>query len=383
MTVTRVAHVLAGMNAGGVESWLMAVIRALPPGLRFELIVHKTQRCFFDDELEERGVEIIPCPLGPDYAVRLARLLEARRPHVVHSHVHHFSAIVLSAALAARIPHRIAHSHNDTRGVQAASPLHRRAYYRTARTALELVATARWACSSVAGLALFGTKWGRNPARDRVIPYGVDFTRFEGLDDGIRANLGLSPDDLVVGSVASFTPQKNHRFLLDVFARAARRQPRARLVLVGDGPLRPEIERQIDELGLKDRVVLTGVRRDVPQLLRAFDVFFFPSAYEGLGIVILEAQAANVPVLCSDVVPPEGEVIPALVYRRSLEAPADAWATSLCDLLEAPRPLSPAESLATMKASAFEAGRAREALFEAYDRLIKSRQVGSTIRPAS
>jgi glycosyltransferase involved in cell wall biosynthesis len=97
--------------------------------------------------------------------------------------------------------------------------------------------------------------------------------------------------------------------LVDIVSQAARRDPRVRLLLVGDGPLRPAIERQIAKVGLADRAVLVGRRRDVPRLmLGAMDTVLFPSLFEGLGLVLIEAQAAGLPRLLSSNIPEEADV---------------------------------------------------------------------------
>lgn len=108
---------------------------------------------------------------------------------------------------------------------------------------------------------------------------------------------------LVVGHVGRFVSQKNDRFLLKTFSVFHKRHPEAWLVLVGAGPLEKEVRRQVDELGLVDDVVFFGLTDDVPAVLSSFDLFVFPSVYEGLGVAIIEAQAAGIPALVSDAVP--------------------------------------------------------------------------------
>ena len=145
---------------------------------------------------------------------------------------------------------------------------------------------------------------------------------------------GWQPDDRVLGHVGRFDQQKNHAFLLEIMAAAIRIDSRVRPLLVGDGPLRPEMERRAVRLGL--RPIFTGSRPDVPEImLGAMDAFVFPSLFEGLGLVLVEAQAAGLPVVTSDVVPVEATVVSETVRRLSLADSADSWARAA---LDAPRP---------------------------------------------
>ena len=103
-------------------------------------------------------------------------------------------------------------------------------------------------------------------------------------------------------------PQKNHDFILDVFNEICKKQENAHLILVGDGPLAETIKKKIGRLGLQDKVSLLGLRNDVNKIMQAMDIFLFPSIFEGLGIVALEAQAADIPIICSEFVPEDVDV---------------------------------------------------------------------------
>ncbi|MDZ7543125.1 glycosyltransferase, partial [Clostridium perfringens] len=115
----------------------------------------------------------------------------------------------------------------------------------------------------------------------------------------LRRSLGFPVEDVLVGHIGRFNPPKNHRFLLQVFREFLRQQPSAKLILAGDGPLRPESEAWVKEQGIEESVYFLGVREDVPDILRAMDMFLFPSLYEGFGLSIMEAQAAGLPCMIS------------------------------------------------------------------------------------
>jgi glycosyltransferase involved in cell wall biosynthesis len=141
-----------------------------------------------------------------------------------------------------------------------------------------------------------------------------------------REKLGVQPDELLVGHVGRFSPQKNHSFLINVFEAVQVKIP-AKLLLVGDdhGKLADEIKEKVKSLGLEDRVIFAGLRDDVADLMQAMDVFVFPSLYEGLGIVAIEAQAAGLPCLISDHVPIECQKT-ELVEQVPLDCDVEIWA---------------------------------------------------------
>lgn len=139
------------------------------------------------------------------------------------------------------------------------------------------------------------------PEKFRVIYNGVNTSNFapkpEAFRNKIREELGISSSAYVIGTVGSMTEQKGHCYLVEAAKRVVQSNPNAVFLLIGDGPLRKNIETQINEYGLNDQVKLLGIRRDVQEILAAMDLFVFPSLYEGLGIAVLEAQAMALPVV--------------------------------------------------------------------------------------
>ncbi len=145
-----------------------------------------------------------------------------------------------------------------------------------------------------------------------VIPYGVDLSVYKnGREPGLRAELGLQKDHMVVGMVGRLVHQKGHRYLVRAAEGIVKKFPGVRFVLVGDGPLRREIESFIAEKGLQDHFLLLGIRHDVHRILREFDIFCLPSLFEGLPNVILEAMASGLPVVATHVDGTKEAVVPS------------------------------------------------------------------------
>jgi glycosyltransferase involved in cell wall biosynthesis len=348
------------MNRGGVETWLMHVLRNVDRReLEMDFLVHTERPCAYDDEIRALGARIIPCP-DPRRPVRYARrfkvaLREFGPYDVIHSHVHEFSGMVLKLAHAAGITGRIAHSHTDRAAAQSKDGVLRRLYSKTMRRWIDRHATAGIGVSEQAAASLFGTDW-RNDPRWRVLYYGIDFSPYaRPVDrDVTRQELGIPADAMVIGHVGNLLPVKNHAWLFKVAAEVSKRVASLRVLCIGGGPLRDSLEAQARELGLGDKVTFTGPRPDVWRLLKGVvDVFVFPSHYEGLGIVALEAQSAGLPVVVSDVLPREIDVVPGAVTRLSLSAPASDWADA-CIAAYAKRPaIDQRQNLARLERSRF------------------------------
>lgn len=365
----RVLHVVGQMNRGGVETWLVQLLRAADPArLRMDFLASTAAAGAYDEEIARLGGAVIPCerPAAPArYARTLRRVLRERGPYqVVHAHLHHFSGLPLALAARTGIPVRIAHSHLDTRQLDAAAALPRRAYLSLMAGALRRWATHGLAASALAAEALFGARWRDDP-RWSIVRCGLDFTPFRGPLEPrhVRASLGIAPDALAVGHVGRFEPQKNHRFLLEAFEALARRAPQAVLVLVGTGPLLGAVQEDAARRGLGRRVVLAGVRPDVPDVLRALDLFLFPSLHEGLPLSVLEAQAAGLPIVLSDTITREVELLPELLTWRSLQDPPEAWADALA-AAAGRRPRR--DPVAVLERSAFSVHRSLAALLAVY-----------------
>ena len=350
----RVLLVVGAMNRGGIETWLMDVARALDPAdVELTFLEHVEEECDFDAEIRGLGHRVVVCrsPRSPvGYARRLRGILRREGPFdAVHSFVSTFSALPLAVAAASRVPVRVAHSQTDRRAVLAESGVARRVYSRLASVVLLRVMTVGVACSDEASLFLFGRAPGPR-SRVRLVPNGIDLTRFCGAPGGLRGELGVPEEVVLVGHVGRFVPVKNQRLLVDVARVWADRSDAVRLVLVGDGPDRPDVADAVALAGLAERVTLTGARDDIPSVMADLDVLVLPSRYEGAPITLVEAQASGVPCVVSAAVSTASDIVPGLLHRMPPDASAADWATSVLAAASAPHP-SPAEAQRVMTSS--------------------------------
>ena len=370
---SRVLHVLGSLERGGVESWLLNLGARLDPRqCHFDFCTLGPTSGRYASLARSRGSQVIPCPVGSgrgpadlaSFALRLYRIFRAGDYPIVHSHVHHFSSLVLAVAHAAGVTVRIAHSHNTHDGAPDLWP---RALYRAAAARLlEKTATLNLACSADAAASLFGRDWQADP-KVRVLHYGLNGSlQAPPPDPQLRAQFGIEPATPVVGHVGRFDRQKNHEFLLEIASVLKKRRFEARWLLVGDGPRRREIECLARRLGLGADVLFCGRREDVDALMSsAMDAFVLPSLHEGLPLVLLEAQAAGLRSLAAARVTREAAVVEGAVDFLPLEAGPEVWADHTVLCLERGR-LCPRLARTRLEVAGFTIDQSRERLLEAY-----------------
>ena len=349
----KILYVVSYMHRGGIETWLMHVLRNIDRNLfQIDFMVHFSEPYEYDDEIRSLGSRIIVSPRINwkrwwTYGANFQQILQEYGPYdIVHSHVDLASGNIVRLAKDVGVPVRIVHAHN-VKSPHATSKWTNRLFVALLKSFASRYATLGLACSREAAAGMFGSNW-ESDRRWQVFYYGLDLKPFQEKIDSaqVRAELGIPQDAFVIGHVGRFAPQKNHQFLVEIVAEIARQESKTYLLLVGTGSLRTEIEDKLAQLGLTDRVIFAGTRSDVPRLmLGAMDVFLFPSNYEGLGLVLIEAQAAGLPCIFSDVVPEEADVVKPLVNRLSLSQSASEWARVVLaqkkdNLLKQPEALS-------------------------------------------
>ena len=327
-----------GMTAtvGGIENFLMAYCGRIDKSrVRFDFLTRFADAVYPERRDTIGKTYVIPRrsedPLKYYEQIRAFFDAHAKEYDVIWDNECMFNDLTpLQLAASYDIPVRIAHSHNPQN--MDVSPRGRamELLHRTQRRLLGRYANVLWACSEESA------KWAC-PAMDlpsAVIPNAIDAQAFrynEAVRAEVRAHYGLE-NCLVVGHVGRLQYQKNQGFLLEAFAKLRQREPRARLMLVGDGPDLTDLEAKAVALGVASDVLFLGVRDDVPRLLQAFDLFAMPSRFEGLGMAALEAQAAGLPCVLSDAVPRAAAITGDVTFLEAEDA--DLWAERMLDILE-------------------------------------------------
>lgn len=242
---------------------------------------------------------------------------------VVHMHSSSKNYYILKCAAKWNIPVRVAHSHNT--GFQSRNPLVI-AYGDLLKWPMRKYATHWVGCSRLACEWLFG-KGCVESGKAKVILNGIDSSLFvynEKVRQEVRQEMGID-DKFVIGHVGRFVNQKNHTFLLDIFSEVCKRRSDAVLLLIGIGELMEAMKAKAAALGIADKVKFVGFRDDRNRFMQAMDSFVFPSLYEGLSVVLIEAQAAGLPVFASDSTTTETHYSPHMKFL-SLKQPASEWA---------------------------------------------------------
>ena len=319
----RVLHVVTYMGRGGLETMLMNYYRHIDRSkVQFDFLVHREFEADYDEEIKSLGGRIYHVsrlvPWSRRYKAELRRFFRTHPEYkIVHVHQDCLSSVALQCAKECGIPVRIAHSHNSNQDKNI-KYLFKRYYMRK----IPETATELFACGKAAGDWMFGGK------TYRLLPNAIAAEKYiyeEEKAKKIKKELDLEKN-LVIGHIGRFNPQKNHKFLIDIFEKCFEKNQKVRLMLIGDGEGRKEIENKVKERGLQDNVIFMGVRRDVPELLQAMDVFVFPSLYEGLPVTMIEEQAAGVPAVISDRVSEECIITKDLVKVEGLEETPEQWA---------------------------------------------------------
>ncbi len=332
MNPIRVLQVVYSMDAGGIETMVMNYYRNIDRNkVQFDFLLHCNFKSYYEPEIESLGGKIYRVPsYHPKELLKCKKALkqffeEHKEYKVVHSHINSYGAYVLSAAKKAGVPVRIAHSHTSGKFYKINATLPFRVY---TRIKLKNKYTQLYACSPEAAEFMA-------PAKPyTIVNNAVDVKRFSFNDNSrimVRESLNIKDDDFVIGHVGRFSPEKNHEFILAVFEEVLKLKPNSRLLLVGGGKLLEEARNMAADMGISDRIIFAGIRKDIPDLLCAMDAFLFPSKFEGFPVSFVEAQSSDLPCVISDTFS-KTSIISDRVQVMSLEKSPEIWAKTLNDI---------------------------------------------------
>lgn len=327
--MVRMLHIAGSMSPSGIGNFIMNAYRNVDRSrVQFDFIVCEHREVSFDEEIRALGGRVFYVTRKSVSPIKnfneIRKIVRDGHYRFVFRHTDVSTvALDLFAAKLGGASERIAHSHSTS-----AKKIW---IHKLFRPFLNAVCTQRFACSADAGRWMYG-----NHKKYRIIMNGIDIPQY--LYDGkkrekMREEFGFAQDVPVLGHVGNYMPVKNHALMIEAFAKVRKKYPDSRLIFVGDGDLREQMERRIRELELGDSVILTGVRNDIPDVLQAMDLFLFPSLYEGMPIALVEAQTAGLPCVISDAVTPDVCVTDPIL-RVSPDAGAEGFADAVIHMLD-------------------------------------------------
>ncbi len=331
----KVAQIVGKWVGGGVESVIMNYYRHIDRAkVQFDFICDLDSTDIPYKEIENLGGRVILVPPYQkifQYIKELKKVLKENNYKIVHSHINALSVFPLFAAKLAGVPVRIAHSHSTSNKKEWKKNLIKNIL----RPFSKVFATDYMCCSEHAGRWLFGNK-EYDKGSVYILNNAIDLNIFKynkKIRKAKRNEIGISNNTKVIGHVGRFVEQKNHTFIIDVFNEVHKEDNNTILLLAGQGPLEPKIKEKVIELGLEESVKFLGQRNDIEDLYQAFDIFLFPSIYEGLGLVLIEAQSSGLNCVASTEVPSKAKVTNLLTFL-DLDGNFNEWTNTIIKLMK-------------------------------------------------
>ncbi|MEI5907740.1 glycosyltransferase family 1 protein [Bacillus spongiae] len=326
---TRILHVVGAMNRAGTETMLMNLYRKIDrKHIQFDFISFSQQDAHYDSEIKKMGGRVIKLE-NPQSVKELYHAIKTFGPYqAVHSHTLFHCGMASCAAWLAGVKIRISHAHTTA---DKSDSFLRKLYQFSMSVMIKRFSTNLLACSKEAATFLFGSNYKSNK-HYAYFPNVIDYTDFisqprqKVMEFKMREGLGNS---LVIGHIGRFIGAKNHEFLIEIMKSLVEKEPSIKLLLVGDGDLKHKILEKVQQEGMGDRVHFMGIREDIATILHCMEVFVFPSKYEGLGLVLLEAQACGIPCIVSEAIQPEADIGLGLITQVNLDEGASTWADEI------------------------------------------------------
>jgi len=291
----KVLHVITTINLGGAENHLIDLVKAQFSSGKTVIVVYLKGDHFWRDFLEKIGIKVycLNCnnrmiffkfPL-------LSEIISKENPDIVHSHMPPAEMISwLSLSNLKKKYHWVVSKHNDERF--APIPFEKLLARFVSKRAEKII------CISNAVKRYMASTTGLPTEKLILIYYSVDIDKFESANKAQDLNFS---NKVVIGTIGRLVPQKSMETLITAFSSYSRNNPDALLVIVGSGKLEDKLKKLAIELGVDRKIVWTGQRKDIPSVIKAFDIFVLSSIYEGFGLVLLEAMASKVPIIATNV----------------------------------------------------------------------------------
>lgn len=335
----KVLHIVGGMDKGGTETMLMNIYRKIDRRkIQFDFLYTTNEETYYDTEIKKLGGNIFRIDSLSIFNINkmVNQIYDCINQNgtyqAIHAHTLFNCGIAMKAAKKSSVDIRISHAHTTADNEVG---LARKIYISLMRKLILDNSTNLLACSDLAGEYLFGAE---NIKSDKYIMF-PNLISYENIIDvnyedveKFKIENKLQKDDLIIGHIGTFKESKNQKFLLKVVKVLKEKNKDVKLLLVGDGSMRDELENMCKDLDISDKVIFTGTRDDIDVILNSMDVFVFPSTFEGLGLVLLEAQAAGLPCVVSEAIQPEADLQLGLFRKLNLSDGAESWANKIIEV---------------------------------------------------
>lgn len=335
----KILHIVGSMGKGGTETMLMNIYRKIDRNkIQFDFLYTTNKETYYDKEIKKLGGNIFRIESLNIFNInkmvnQISDCINKSGPYqAVHAHTLFNCGIAMKAAKKSGVDIRVSHAHTTA---DNEAGLVRKIYISLMRKLILENSTNLLACSDLAGEYLFGAK---NITSDKytMFPNLISYEKIIDVNyedvEKFRTENKLQKNDLVIGHIGTFKKSKNQKFLLKIVKTLKEKNKNVKLILVGDGSMRDELENMCKDLDISDRVIFTGTRDDIDVILNSMDVFVFPSTFEGLGLVLLEAQAAGLPCVVSEAIQPEANLKLGLFSKLNLSDGDESWANKIIEV---------------------------------------------------
>lgn len=328
----KVLHVLHGLNIGGAETYLYNMITACNDNFQFDFLLRSSnnENQAFIRECQKKKYNIFitasyPKSIFKNYFETKKIIIEGKY-EIIHIHANSLIYILPILIAKKRKIKIILHSHSmqNNKGGFFGKIVHNINYALIKNIKKENVA-----CSEMAG------KWMFKNQPFIVINNAIDIKKFK-YDEEVRKRIRKKyniEDEIVIGHVGRFVDVKNHEFIIKVYERYHKKNPKSKLVLLGDGELKNSIKNMCKQYHIMENVIFIGNVNNVNEYMSLFDIMIYPSKFEGLPFAVIEAQAAGVKVLLSDKISKE-VYITNLLVTQSLDSGENVWSQKLEEMAE-------------------------------------------------
>lgn len=330
----RIAMVMGRMLGGGVESVVMNYYRHINRDeVQFDFIVSDDSLVVPEEEIEILGGRVYRVASYKNllsYYRDLELILKKNKYSIIHSHINTLNIFPLMIGKKCGVPVRISHNHSTSSSKEVVKNITKKIL----KNFSTVYPTHYFSPTMHAGEWLFGTKIAEEQLY--ILPNAIEINRFSYNvmeRNKIRKKLNLSEKDFLIGNIGRMVWQKNQVFIIKVFSKVIQKYPDAKLLIVGQGDLQPKLEMLVDNLNINDSVFFIKNNDNIENYYQAMDCFFFPSNYEGLGMVAIESQVSGLITLCSENVPKDVHVTDLCIFKNIADS-IDSWRDELLRIIE-------------------------------------------------